>query len=372
MGIFLRCPKCKSDHKLGTEECGKCGHSLKSDRKFKVAIKLIDGRRAVRIVDTLTLAKRMESSLKGKVAERKHLGVIQSPYLLEIWIKYLDWARKNKKSWRDDKYRWDKHVSDFVQDRRMNALYPKDIEAILNKMEKSPGKEHAAATRKHVFVLIKRVYNWAIQLGHYNGPNPAANLKPPKVKNLKTECLTREQLGDLLVTLNHWKNQRAALIVKFALYTGLRQNEILGLKWGDLDLEKGFVTLHDPKGLPTTLPIAEEAKSILAQAETLKPSDSCNVVFPNKHGQRRVSFYKIWSRIRDAAGLPADFRFHGLRHTFASYLASSGEVDLYQLQKLLNHQSSAMTQRYAHLLDEALRRGANVADKVFGPSKDDP
>jgi integrase len=62
---------------------------------------------------------------------------------------------------------------------------------------------------------------------------------------------------------------------------------------------------------------------------------------------------------------PPDFRpNHGLRHTFASHLASSGEVDLYTLQRLMTHKSPMMTQRYAHLRDEALKRGANVMGKI--------
>jgi integrase len=66
--------------------------------------------------------------------------------------------------------------------------------------------------------------------------------------------------------------------------------------------------------------------------------------------------------------LPDDFRpLHGLRHTFASWLASSGEVDLYTLQRLLTHNSPQMTQRYAHLADSALQRAASVADKLFAP-----
>ena len=112
-----------------------------------------------------------------------------------------------------------------------------------------------------------------------------------------------------------------------------------------------------------------EALNTLRQAEELSPYADCPYAFPNNKGERRVSFYKIWSRIRDAAAIPKQFRFHGLRHTFASYLASSGEVDLYTLQKLLNQQTPQMTQRYAHLLDRALRRGANVGDKVFGNNR---
>ena len=66
------------------------------------------------------------------------------------------------------------------------------------------------------------------------------------------------------------------------------------------------------------------------------------------------------------ANLPEDFRpFHGLRHTYASWLASSGNVDLYSLQKLLTHGSSKMTERYAHLADEALKRSASAIDACF-------
>lgn len=66
------------------------------------------------------------------------------------------------------------------------------------------------------------------------------------------------------------------------------------------------------------------------------------------------------------AGLPQDFRaLHGLRHVYASMLASSGQVDLYTLQKLLTHKISAMTMPYAHLRDEALRKAANLAGNLI-------
>ncbi|MBD5641328.1 MAG: tyrosine-type recombinase/integrase [Desulfovibrio sp.] len=68
-------------------------------------------------------------------------------------------------------------------------------------------------------------------------------------------------------------------------------------------------------------------------------------------------------RVRDKAGLK-DFRpIHGLRHVFASTLASNG-VDLYTLQALLTHGSPAMTQRYAHLTNEHLRNAANIANRL--------
>lgn len=380
MGIFIRCTKCKSDHKLGTKVCKRCGAKLATNKKYKVAVKGIDGRRTVRLVDTHSLAKRVESSLKGKVAEKKELNVHKAPLLSSVWEKYALWAVANKKDYRHDLGRWKWHVAPHVKDRRMDQLFPHDVQAILDGMRKiktgfkqkdveadyeTLSEPHAPATKKQVLVLIKRVYNWAIKRELYYGPNPATKIEPPKVNNQVTECLTQAELDRLLAVLDSWVNKLGAMVVRFALYTGFRLDEVIGLEWKDVDLENRFVRLHDPKGNPVTLPVSGEALNILVSADILKPTSDCLYVFPNNKGERRVSFSKIWSRIRKKAKIEKGFRFHGLRHTFASYLASSGDVDLYTLQKLLNHRTPEMTQRYAHLLDEALRRGANVADRVF-------
>ena len=72
------------------------------------------------------------------------------------------------------------------------------------------------------------------------------------------------------------------------------------------------------------------------------------------------------NKIRKDAELPEGFRpMHGLRHVYASMLASSGKVDMYTLQKLLTHKSPLMTQRYAHLRDDALKRASNLAGDII-------
>ncbi|QLA21647.1 tyrosine-type recombinase/integrase [Desulfolutivibrio sulfoxidireducens] len=79
-------------------------------------------------------------------------------------------------------------------------------------------------------------------------------------------------------------------------------------------------------------------------------------------------------RITTRARLPKEFRpLHVLRHVSASMLPSSCQVDLYTLQKLLTHKSPQMTQRYAHLRDDALRRTSDVAGDVLpGSAKNGP
>ena len=89
-------------------------------------------------------------------------------------------------------------------------------------------------------------------------------------------------------------------------------------------------------------------------------------MFPGLHGGQRVNIGKQVAKIRDDAGLPSDFRpLHGLRHVYASMLASSGKVDMYTLQKLLTHKTPQMTQRYAHLRDDALKRASNLAGELI-------
>jgi integrase len=89
-------------------------------------------------------------------------------------------------------------------------------------------------------------------------------------------------------------------------------------------------------------------------------------VFVTHKGNAFVDIGRRVNPIKEAAGIPADFRtLHGLRHSFASMLASSGKVDLYTIQKLLTHKSPVMTQRYAHLRDEALRNASTLAGQII-------
>jgi integrase len=89
-------------------------------------------------------------------------------------------------------------------------------------------------------------------------------------------------------------------------------------------------------------------------------------VFPGRNGAKRVDVNHQVNRIKKRAGLPKEFRpLHGLRHVYASILASSGQVDMYTLQKLLTHKDPRMTQRYAHLRDDALRRAADIAGNLL-------
>ena len=154
----------------------------------------------------------------------------------------------------------------------------------------------------------------------------------------------------------------SAAFVKFTLLTGMRRGELFKLTWDDVDFERGMVRLREPKGGKTqTIPVSPLALDVLRGLEV-----TSSYVFPGKKGDQRTDFKGPWKRIREAAGLPEDFRFHGLRHHFASTLVSNG-VDLCIVQALLTYKDSRTTQRYAHLAPGALREAALKSGELLTP-----
>jgi integrase len=187
-------------------------------------------------------------------------------------------------------------------------------------------------------------------------------VETPKVHNEKTEDLDPDQLRKLLEAIDTDHDIQAANLMRMALYTGMRRGELFKLKWDDIDFGRGFIHIKDPKGGPNqVIPLNDATRNVLE----LHPKTGSLYAFPGRSGRQRTEIRKPVNRIKKRAGLPKDFRpLHGLRHVYASMLASSGKVDMYTLQKLLTHKDPKMTQRYAHLRDDALKRAANLAGQL--------
>jgi len=215
---------------------------------------------------------------------------------------------------------------------------------------------------KHVLALLRRIINFGA-VKHLS-ENVNFRIKLPRVNNKKTEDLTQEQLKSLLLAINNSDDIQASDMMKLALYTGMRRGEMFKLKWEDVDFQRGFIKLRDPKGgEDQKIPLNDHAMDLLKK----HPKSTAEHVFVMNNGQQfKTDLRRRLNRIRDAAGIPKNFRaLHGLRHIYASMLASSGQVDMYTLQKLLTHKSPIMTQRYAHLRDETLRRASNLAESLI-------
>ena len=241
-------------------------------------------------------------------------------------------------------------------------LEPHQIDALsVDRLRIRLSKKLKPQTVAHVLNLFLTIINFGVQKGL---SKPLSfHVKKPRVDNVKTEDLTSAQLKHLLKAIDADEHFHAGPMMKLALYSGMRRGEMFKLRWRDIDFERGFINLRDPKGGPDQkIPLNLAARKLLKNhIHTGSP-----YIFPGRNGNQRTSIHAPVNRIKKAAGLPKDFRpLHGLRHVYASMLASSGQVDLYTLQKLLTHKSPVMTQRYAHLRDEALKRASGVASDIM-------
>jgi len=227
-------------------------------------------------------------------------------------------------------------------------------------------KSKAPGTVKNVLELLRRIINFGVKKKLCPGID--FTIEMPRVDNEKTEDLNPEQLTSLLKAIEKDTNIQAANMMKMALFTGLRRGEMFKLKWKDVDFNRGFISIKNPKGGPDQkIPLNDAARELLES----HPRTKSVYVFPGRGGRKRTDIKHQVNRIKIDAGLPEDFRaLHGLRHVYASMLASSGEIGMYTLQKLLTHKDPKMTQRYAHLRDEALKRASEVAGNIIqGASK---
>jgi integrase len=265
--------------------------------------------------------------------------------------------RPNNKAKNVDKGRYDKYLKKPFGTKEPKDILPLDVDRLRIRLLKKLSPQ----TVKHVLNLMTWIINFGVKKNLCEGIS--FHIKKPTVNNLKTEDLTDKQLRRLLKAIEQDTHDHAGPLMLMALYTGMRRSELFKLKWKDIDFERGFINIVDPKGGPSQkIPLNNVARGVL-ESHLRKNSQ---YVFPGRGGLQRTDINKAVNKIKEKADLPKDFRpLHGLRHVYASLLASSGEVDMYVLQKLLTHKNSTMTQRYAHLRDEALKKASSLAGSII-------
>jgi len=349
---------------------GKSLHGDKTDRIFNIRYrkdgKLIE-EKAGRASQGMTPARASllrAAKMDGKKETNKERRKAESDRwtVTRLWESYKA-NRQNLKGIVTDENRFENHIKPVFGNKLPSEIDPLSIDRLRLNLSKtkSPG------TVKNVLELLRRICNYAHKKRLTLGL--PFTLEMPNVNNLRTEDVTTDQFKKLLEAIDNDINVQAANLMRMVLYTGMRRSELFKLKWTDIDEQRGFIKLEDPKGgTDMSIPLNDAARDLLKE----HPRTGSEYVFPGRGGQQRKDMHHQVNRIRDNAGLPKSFRaLHGLRHVYASMLASSGKVDLFTLQRLLTHKSPQMTMRYAHLRDSALREASQVAgDIVSNVAKD--
>lgn len=302
---------------------------------------------------------RAEVSLGGDpVAERRqHLAVpTVDRFLADRFLPYVEANLRGAENFPAYCRRIAKHLGRLSLN-EVSVTDVADFRAAILKAGLAPAtvNRHLAALRR-MFTLASK---WQI----FGGPNPAASpgMLPETNRDL---YLTPVQVQALLRALDRDVDQGAASAIALLLFTGARSGEILGARWADVDLNRCLLTVPRSKaGRVHRIPLAQAAVQVLRVQH--QRSTGHEFVFPGKvAGQPLSTLRHIWARVKKAAGLPADFRVHDLRHTFASALVSNG-VPLYEVGVILGHSQLSTTRRYAHHAPQRLIETATLATKSW-------
>jgi integrase len=191
--------------------------------------------------------------------------------------------------------------------------------------------------------------------------SPMRKVKKPKEPRGRVRFLSEDgERPRLLKACEESSNPYLYPVVVLALSTGMRQGEIMGLTWEDVDLHQGRATLHETKnGERRVVPLSGKALELLKEHSKVRRLDT-NLLFPGKNPQKPIDLRAPWEAALKKAGIE-DFRFHDLRHSAASYLTEAG-VPLVTVAEILGHKTMQMVQRYSHV---ATKHKAEVVNETF-------
>jgi integrase len=211
--------------------------------------------------------------------------------------------------------------------------------------------------------LLRRIFNVARKQWKWKIPNPVSEIELPKVNNSRVRYLDHAERERLFSALDRSEAAWLKSFVTLAIETGLRLSNLCNLLWPEVNMFEKIIVINAEKMKNRDnlgIPLTDVAYDTLRELQTIQ--NISNYVFHDDG--KKLYDRKVQRAFRNALKLARieNFRFHDLRHTFASRCVQVG-VDLYAVQKLLGHKDGRMTQRYAHLSSEYLRDAINKLNK---------
>ena len=241
---------------------------------------------------------------------------------------------------------------------------------------KKKPKGLAPKTVRNIHQMICSAYNLAMEQRLVT-KNPTQGCALPKVEHKEMKTLTADQLSAFF---REARDSGVYELYYLDLATGLRRGELLGLKWTDVDLDRGILKIQraisrqngkvveaplKTKNAYRTLPLSADAISVLKMQKC--KVNSSEWVFPSPTGgpMSPDSVLHMLQRVLKRAALPR-IRFHDLRHTFATLALENG-MDVKTLSAMLGHVSAATTlDIYTHITDDMQRAAAENIDRGIG------
>jgi integrase len=349
----------------------------KSDGVYEVRWREGGRNRSLSVHGGLALAQKVERKKMSVRDENRHLDVKRdinfrmSELIDRYWTHY---GSKKLSAGRE------KSVLDGIKS-ELGRMFVREVDGIAvgrwyenltGVRDLSPGTAVRHFNVMH-HMMAKASGIWSKETGINR--NPADQVEVRRPDDARDRYLSEDELGRLKRALDEKKYRkgtndlnktvhRLRLIVLIAVATGMRASEIFGLLWSDVMYSEGLLAVRAKLkgGKMRYVPMTPELASELRQFPVVINEDR---IFPPKPGATsgRQRLEGSFEDLLEGAKI-RDFRFHDLRHTFASWYMMNGG-DLYELAKILGHSNIKMTERYAKLGRQHIARTGNTAREIW-------
>ena len=335
----------------------------------------------------------VKEKLKQAIEETQALDVTKAgKYTVGEWMEvwFQDYAKIKVRPSSHQTYQGyiQNHIRPNIGDIPLEKLTSLDLQKLYKKLlaqgrvdrleAKGQPKGLSAKTVRNIHQILSSALKLA-QEQRLILTNPAEGCALPRVEHQEMKTLTTVQLAFFF---REARESGVFELYYLELATGLRRGELLGLKWEDIDLERGDLRVRrqvsringevveaplKTKNAYRTLPLAEDTVSVLK--EQRRKVGNSPWVFPSPNGGpiSPDSVLHMLHRVLKRAGLPK-VRFHDLRHTFATLALQNG-VDVKTVSGMLGHFSAGFTlDTYAHITSAAQRQAAKTMENVLSGS----
>ncbi|HFD80994.1 MAG TPA: site-specific integrase [Gammaproteobacteria bacterium] len=331
----------------------------KNSPNWWLDIRAPDGKRLRRSTGTKSREEAQEyhDRLKAELWRVKKLGDRPRHSWKEAALRWVK-DKKHKVDLASDigKIRWlDPYFGDLMLDEIDADLIEEVAEIKADEGVEDPTVNRYLSLIRAILRRAHRKWKWLDQV-------PLVELRP---ETERVRWLTREEAGKLCEALPPYY----ALPARFALATGLRQSNVLQLCWDQVDLERQCAWIHARQSK------TKSAIAVALNADAIAVLEACRGQHPErvfvKQGRPfRGICSRAWKRALEEAGI-TDFRWHDLRHTWASWHVMAG-TRLHELMELGGWKTYRMVLRYAHLSADHLKNAASRIEAPTAPTAPAP
>jgi integrase len=296
---------------------------------------------------------------KAEKAKAHTVAEVIDRYLAEVLPVKSDRVRFKKMQAAQLKW-WRAKIGDCT----LSNLTPSVISEARGKLLTEGRRKRTPSTVNRYVAALSHALSTAKRQWEWLADNPISNVQKFKEPRGRLRFLSDAERDRLMTACKEERSKPLHLIVVLAISTGARKNELLTLKWDDVDMDRHRITVQETKnGERRPLFLSGLALLLIAShADAYRRRGG--YVFPAHGGKHPVDIEVEFRRAMKRAGIQ-DFRFHDLRHTAASYMAMNG-ASLTEIGEILGHKTATVTKRYAHLTTQhSADVVARMNEKIF-------